>query len=191
MESSQQKILDYCLKNSSFDGWNEKLLKNASLSAGLDAHYHKILFPAGVADILLFFAEETNRQMAESAVLPANGVTAKIKAAVLYRLQLNQPHKAAIKAALKFYATNPLAALKATYSAVDAIWRLIGDTSTDFNFYTKRTLLAGVYSATIYYWLDDTSEEGTKTAEFLDKRLAEVGQFNKFMSKAKGLFANI
>jgi len=186
MESSQQKILAYCLKNSAFDGWNENLLKNASLATGLDANYHKILFPAGVADILLFFAEETNRQMAESAVLPANGVTAKIKAAVLYRLQLNQPHKAAIKAALKFYATSPLAALKATYSAVDSIWRLIGDTSTDFNFYTKRTLLAGVYSATIYYWLDDTSEGQVKTAEFLDKRLAEVGQFNKFMAKVKG-----
>lgn len=186
MESSQQKILSYCLKNSPFDGWSINLLKNACKNAGLDENYHKILFPNGVAEVLEFFVQETNRKMAESAILPAQGVTAKVKAAVLYRLQLNQPHKAAIKASLKFYATSPLAALKATYSAVDSIWHFIGDTSTDFNFYTKRSLLAGVYSATIYYWLDDTSTGNSKTAEFLDKRLAEVGQFNKFMAKVKG-----
>ena len=42
----------------------------------------------------------------------------------------------------------PLAA-KALYRTVDAIWHGIGDRSVDFNFYSKRALLAGVYSTTL------------------------------------------
>ena len=45
---------------------------------------------------------------------------------------------------------------------------------TDFSFYTKRGLLAGVYAATTLYWLDDRSPGGDATEAFLERRLAEV-----------------
>jgi ubiquinone biosynthesis protein COQ9 len=57
---------------------------------------------------------------------------------------------------------------------VSAIWYAAGDTATDFNYYTKRALLAGVYSATVLYWLDDKSEDFAKTWTFLDRRIADV-----------------
>jgi ubiquinone biosynthesis protein COQ9 len=60
------------------------------------------------------------------------------------------------------------------YRTVDAIWYAAGDRSTDFNFYTKRGLLAAVHAATTLYWLDDRSEGGADTAAFLDRRLTEV-----------------
>ena len=66
---------------------------------------------------------------------------------------------------------NAALAARLLYKTVDAIWYAIGDRSTDFNFYTKRGLLAGVYSATLFYWLNDKSEGGQATWTFLDRRI--------------------
>jgi ubiquinone biosynthesis protein COQ9 len=64
--------------------------------------------------------------------------------------------------------------LKLLYETVDQMWYAAGDTATDFNFYTKRGLLAGVYAATTLYWLDDRSPDAADTHAFLDRRLADV-----------------
>ena len=69
--------------------------------------------------------------------------------------------------------------------AVDAIWYAAGDTSSDFNFYTKRATLAGVFSSTLFYWLNDRSEGDAATWAFLDRRIDDVMRFEKF----KGQFA--
>jgi ubiquinone biosynthesis protein COQ9 len=76
----------------------------------------------------------------------------------------------------------PLAA-RLLYKTVDAIWYAIGDRSTDFSFYTKRGLLAAVYSGTLFYWLNDKSEGAQATWAFLDRRIAEVMQIPKVMSR--------
>lgn len=192
MESSQQKIkvkiLDFALKNAAFDGWNEKLLENAGISVGLEAKAHKIHFPGGVADLFAFYVDELNRKMAAEAKLDGLKTHEKIKALILLRLEHIKPHRGAIKTLLKAMALNPITTMKATYSAVDSMWRAAGDTSTDFNFYTKRTILAGVYSATVLHFIDDKSDNNENTMKFLDNRLAEVGKFNKFMSGVKEKF---
>ncbi len=66
-----------------------------------------------------------------------------------------------------------LLGLKLLYRTVDAIWYAAGDTSTDFNFYTKRATLAGVYSST-RHWLNDRSEGSEATWGFLDRRIDNV-----------------
>ena len=71
------------------------------------------------------------------------------------------------------------------YRTVDAIWYAAGDTSADFNFYTKRATLAGVFSSTLFYWLNDRSEGNEATWAFLDRRIDDVMRFEKF----KGQFA--
>ena len=73
--------------------------------------------------------------------------------------------------------------LKLLYRTVDAIWYAAGDTSADFNFYTKRATLAGVFSSTLFYWLNDRSEGNTATWEFLDRRIDDVMRFEKFKSQ--------
>jgi ubiquinone biosynthesis protein COQ9 len=75
--------------------------------------------------------------------------------------------------------------VKLLWRTVDAMWRAIGDTSTDFNFYTKRGILAGVYSATLMRWFNDTSEGETATGEFLDRRIEDVMKFEKFKAQVK------
>ena len=77
------------------------------------------------------------------------------------------------------------------YRSVDAMWRAAGDTSTDFNFYTKRGILAGVYGSTLVRWFNDTSEDESATNEFLAARIENVMQFEKFKAKAKGALANL
>jgi ubiquinone biosynthesis protein COQ9 len=74
-------------------------------------------------------------------------------------------------------------AAECLYRTVDAIWYAAGDTATDFNFYTKRGLLAAVYSSTLLYWLDDTSEDSAKTWAFLDRRIAEVMKVPRMLSE--------
>ena len=69
---------------------------------------------------------------------------------------------------------------KLLYRSVDRMWRAVGDTSTDFNFYTKRAILAGVYWATLMRWFTDQSEDEAETKAFLDARIENVMQFEKF-----------
>jgi ubiquinone biosynthesis protein COQ9 len=70
------------------------------------------------------------------------------------------------------------------YRTVDRMWRAAGDTSTDFNFYTKRAILAGVYSSTLLRWFTDDSEDEKPTFEFLDRRIEDVMRFEKFKADA-------
>jgi ubiquinone biosynthesis protein COQ9 len=76
----------------------------------------------------------------------------------------------------------PLAA-RLLYRTVDAVWFALGDRSTDYNFYTKRMLLAGVYSATLLYWINDKSAESAETWAFLDRRIGEVMLIPKAMGR--------
>src|SRR6201999_2441801 len=75
--------------------------------------------------------------------------------------------------------------LKLLYRTVDAMWYAAGDTSVDFNFYTKRTTLAGVCSATLLYWLNDRTEGGQGTWDFLDRRLDDVMRTGKMKSQGR------
>ena len=99
------------------------------------------------------------------------------------------PHREAVRRGLTFLSLpqNAGLALKILYDSVDEIWRAIGDRSTDYNFYSKRLLLAGVYSATLLYWLDDRSDGQQDTKAFLERRINEVlkvgGRFGKAMSR--------
>ena len=75
--------------------------------------------------------------------------------------------------------------LKLLYRTVDAMWYAAGDTSTDFNFYTKRATLAGVYSSTLLYWLSDRSPGGEATWAFLDRRIDDVMKIEKLKSQVR------
>jgi ubiquinone biosynthesis protein COQ9 len=75
--------------------------------------------------------------------------------------------------------------VKLLYRTVDRMWRAVGDTSTDFNFYTKRAILSGVYSATLMRWFTDHSKDEAETHAFLDARIENVMQFEKFKAQVK------
>ncbi|HEX6960131.1 MAG TPA: COQ9 family protein [Ferrovibrio sp.] len=172
-----------------FDGWSAKALNQAARDCGFDAGTIARAFPDGAAEALDFWVAETDAAMLrelEARDLARLKVRDRIKTAVMTRLELAAPHREAVRRALSLEALPQHAprALKQLYRTVDAIWYAAGDTATDFNFYTKRMLLAGVYAATLLQWLDDKSEGFASTAAFLDRRLADVMRIQQLRGKA-------
>ena len=121
--------------------------------------------------------------------LKGMGVRQRIAAAVRLRLELEQSNREAVRAALAYCAMPQNARLSLTclYHTVDTVWFAIGDKSTDFNFYSKRALLAGAYGATLLSWLDDSSENYKESWAFLDRRLEDVMRLGKLRAKLQNM----
>jgi len=180
----RRDILEAALTHVAFDGWTENLLIQAVADLGLDPSYGRRAFSGGVTDLLAFFMAEADRCMLadlEAADLAELGVRARVALAIRLRFDAHIGHREAIRRALVVLSMPhhaPLAA-KSLYRTVDAVWHGIGDRSVDFNFYSKRALLAGVYSTTLMRWLNDQSEGQQATWNFLDRRLADVMRIEK------------
>jgi ubiquinone biosynthesis protein COQ9 len=190
--AEKRALLQAMLPHVPFDGWSARALNQAAHDAGLDSGVVLRAFPGGAADLLDFWVAETDAAMLralESRDLAAMKVRDRVKLAVLTRLELAAMHREAVRRALALEALpqNAPRALKQLYRTVDAIWYAAGDTATDFNFYTKRMLLAGVYATTLLQWLDDKSEGFAATEAFLDRRLADVMR----IQQAKGKLAKL
>jgi ubiquinone biosynthesis protein COQ9 len=156
----------------------------------------ELLFPGGAPDLVEAFIDRADRDMA--AIAEAEGfadlrVTRRVRALVLGRLTAMAPHREAVRRALGVLAQPRHARMAACSLArtVDEIWVLAGDEATDFSRYTKRATLAGVYSATLLFWLRDDSEDGAATAAFLDRRLAGVGRIGKLRGRLEGRLAGL
>src|SRR3954467_15097710 len=106
------------------------------------------------------------------------GYRERIALAVGIRLGIVEPWREAVRRALTVLALpqNAPLALRLLYETVDGIWYAAGDRATDFSFYTKRATLAGIYAATLLYWLEDRSPDFADTREFLDRRLADAAR---------------
>lgn len=180
--AERDALIRAALPNVPFDGWSAKTLKSAAASAGLGEGAAVRFFPGGAKDAVAHFQDLADRLMLEDLAavdLTALKIRARVTLAVRTRLERWTPYREAVRRAL---ALSPLpqfagGSLRGWYKTVDAIWRVCGDRSTDFNFYTKRGLLAGVYASTLLFWLDDRSENCAATWAFLDRRIAEVMQF--------------
>src|ERR1700722_13539774 len=177
-----------------FDGWTKRALRAAVRDAGLPADEADLLFPLGSVDMIETFCDVADRSMEEAAAsLPQTKVSARGRAVIALRLEQNRPYKEAIRRGLAVLALpqNARAAAACTARTVDAIWHAAGDRSADFSWYTKRAILTAVYSATVLYWLRDTSEDDADTLAFLDRRLAGGGGLGRLRGRAEGLVARL
>jgi len=171
-------------------GWSDEAILAGAGELGMDESRALTLFPEGAAQLIAHFTQWADRTMVE-ALPPKKMEKLKIRdrigTAVRTRLELLEDYKAAVGKAVAYEARpwHAPAALKSLYHTVDAIWIAAGDTSTDFNFYTKRMLLGGVYTSTLLFWLRDTSDGHEATWDFLAKRIENVMQFGKFTGRFK------
>ena len=185
------KLFAATLAQIPFDGWTERALEAGAAEAGLDAAEARNAFPGGPAELLAYFSAEADRRMLaelEKHGLEALKVRQRVAAAVRTRLDHLAPHREAVRRALSFLALPRNAALgaKCMYRTVDAIWYAAGDTATDYNFYTKRLLLAGVYASTVLFWLNDKSPGFADTWAFLERRIGEVLKVGGIMGRTVG-----
>jgi ubiquinone biosynthesis protein COQ9 len=167
------RLLDEVLRHVPFDGWTERALASC---ADPDACARE--FPGGISDVVREFNARADRAMiaAVQGLGEETRTRDRIAFAVRARLESLTPHREAARR-LAAWAAMPghqSLAARLVWRTVDAIWRAAGDRSTDFGFYTKRALLAGVYGATVLYWLEDRSPGSEETWRFLDRRILDV-----------------
>jgi ubiquinone biosynthesis protein COQ9 len=194
-QSLKTAVLEAALPHAAFDGFTDRLLETAGKEAGLEKADLARLFPDGPLSLIAFYSEATDREMEEKLAamdLPAMKIRLRITEAVKTRLAILKRHKEAARraAALLSLPMHAGLAAKLMYRTVDAMWRAAGDTATDFNFYTKRGILAGVYGATLVRWFADASTDEAATNEFLAARIENVMQFEKFKAKAREALSN-
>jgi len=188
-------VLMAALPHAAFDGFSASVLDKAGKEAGLGKAEVGRLFENGPVSLVEFYSTWADAEMEKKLAatdLKAMKIRQRIAAAVKARLSVLKPHKEAARraAALLSLPMNAALGAKLMYRTVDAMWRAAGDTSTDFNFYTKRGILAGVYGSTAMRWFNDTSADEKPTEEFLAARIENVMQFEKFKAKAKDALSN-
>ena len=191
----REAVLLAALPHAAFDGFIDSVLDKAGKEAGVTKAELARLFDGGPAALVEFYSVWADDQMEATLAamdLKAMKIRERIAAAVLARLAILKPHKEAARRAAAMLSLPMNAALGARlmYRTVDAMWRDVGDTSTDFNFYTKRGILAGVYGATAVRWFTDDSGDEKPTKDFLAARIENVMQFETFKAKAKEALSN-
>ncbi len=183
-------ILEAALPDVAFDGWTDRVFMCAAEKAGYDPAMYRAVFPAGMRDVLAFFSEWADTRM--MTVLEGTNplslrVRDRIALAVRTRLEVLQPYKEAERLAIAFW-LRPMRkweGAKLLWKTADTIWHWAGDTATDYNHYTKRTLLGGVIGTTVLFWLNDKSRSGEDTRAFLDRRIENALSFGKIAGKFK------
>jgi len=161
-------------------GWTMAALRQA---AGPTAD---LLFPSGPSELVEAYIDLANREMAREAapLLPTQKLSARVRTLILTRLAQAEPHKQAIRRAVAVLARpgNTVTAARCTAGTVDAIWHAAGDTSADFSWYTKRAILASVYTTTLLWWLGG-ARTPDEIAAFVDRRLAGVAKLGKLRAR--------
>ena len=178
-------------ENAVFDGWTAKAVETAAAQAGIDPAQARLAFPKSKIDMIdAYIAAVDAAMLAEfpPEKIAAMKVRDRIRAQLWYRLEIMAPAREALRSAIAILAMpqNAPRALAIGWRTADLIWRNAGDTSSDYNHYTKRLTLSGVYASTLVAWLDDQSDGFADTAAFLDRRLANVMSFEKFKAQWTG-----
>ncbi len=194
-QKMREAVLAAALPHAAFDGFTDGLLQKAGAEAGVGQAELVRLFENGALSLIEFYSVHTDTKMEEKLAamdLKAMKIRERIATAIKTRLAILKPHKEAARraAALLSLPMHVTLGTKLVYRTVDAMWRAAGDTSTDFNFYTKRGILAGVYGSTAMRWFNDTSADEKPTEDFLAARIENVMQFEKFKAKAKEALSN-
>ncbi len=177
------QLLDAALLHVVFDGWSEATFEAAITDTGINPVLARAICPRGAVDLALAYHRRGDQAMLArlaEADLSDLKFRDRIATMVRYRLEAAED-KEAVRRGVTLFALPQYAAsgAKALWGTCDAIWTALGDTSDDLNWYSKRTILSGVYSSTLLYWLGDDSPDHQATWAFLDRRIDNVMQFEK------------
>lgn len=186
----RDEILTKALPDIPFDGWSMDTITKAAKDCGYDTVTIKAIFPGGLVDVMDALADKADRDMLTAlAELDTADMRTrdKVRTALVTRFIGLGDDKEAVKQSFKFW-FNPIRKprlAKLIWRTADRIWDWAGDTSTDYNRYTKRTLLSGIIGPAMLIWINDNDTEIEKTTRFIDKRIENIMQFGKIVGKMK------
>lgn len=171
-----------------FDGWSEAAVRAAARQVGVDEDVAAYAFGDGPMAMIAGFSAYVDAAMEEALpreTLMAMKIRERIRALVGFRLKAWFGREEALRRALAIMASprHAAAAAKLGWASADAMWRLAGDVATDYNHYTKRATLAGIYAATLAVLVDDESEDHGETLAFLDRRIDGIMRFEKLKAR--------
>jgi ubiquinone biosynthesis protein COQ9 len=178
-------------ENAVFDGWTRSAVDSAAGELGIDPVKARLAMPKSATGLIDVYVQEVDRAL-EAYFSPERiagmKIREKIRALIWRRLEVMGPAREAVRRALAILAMpqNIPLALRIGWRTADVMWRIAGDTSTDFNHYSKRMTLGAVYGSTLLAWLDDKSEGLADTAAFLDRRIDDVMKFEKLKADWRG-----
>ena len=183
-----------------FDGWTWESMEQGAVdinfekqkTSSLRIKIFKDLFKNGPIDFIDIFSEIIDLEVKENynlIELKPERVPEKIKKIIMIRLNLCQRYKEAVRSSISLTAmpVNAKASLKILYRTCNSIWRIAGDKSTDFSFYTRRISLATVYTSTLLFWLNDNSNENVETEFFLERRLKDISKISTLKKRLSDL----
>jgi ubiquinone biosynthesis protein COQ9 len=183
------RLLDAALAHVPFDGWSETTFRAAVADTGADMAAARAVCPRGAVDLALLYhhrGDEEMRRRIGAANLHGLRFRDRVAAAVRFRIEAITD-KEAVRRGTALFSLPQYAAdgAKAVWGTADAIWEALGDASDDYNWYTKRATLSGVYGATVLYWLGDESPENRDTWAFLDRRIEDVMRIEKVKAEVR------
>jgi ubiquinone biosynthesis protein COQ9 len=187
-EEQRDRLLEAALAHVPFDGWSRRSLFAAAADAGVDQGLARRLFPRGGDDLLAHLERWADRQMLariDTEELQTLRVRERVARLVRARLEILTPHREALRraTAARLLPGNALTATASLWRTVDLMWAVAGDRANDFSYYTKRSLLAAVWSSTFLFWLDDRSDAFQATWGFLERRIDNVMQIGSLRSR--------
>ncbi|WP_203076759.1 COQ9 family protein [Falsiroseomonas ponticola] len=165
-------------------GWTRAAIAAGLADLGRDSLEQDWLFPRGPVEAIEAWCDLADREMEAAAAaedLSALRIPARIRRVIVIRLEQAAPHREAIRLALGHQSLpwNVPSAMRTVARTADAMWAAAGDTSADFSWYTRRATLAGVYGATLAFWLQDGEDGFPRTLAFLDRRLAGLARLQR------------
>ena len=183
----KDQLLQAAVMHVPFDGWSQATFDAAIIDSGVERTVAESVCPRGAVDLAMHYHAKGDAEMLARLAetdLEQMKYSARVAAAVRFRLEA-VTDKEIVRRGTALFALPIYAAdgAKAIWGTADAIWNALGDTSDDVNWYTKRATLSGVYSATVLYWLGDSSEDHADTWAFLDRRIENVMQIEKLKAQ--------
>ena len=178
-------------ENAVFDGWTQAAVNSAAGQLAIEPAQARLAFPKDAPHMIEAWIDGVDAAMVAHftpEVIAAMKVRDRIRSMIWFRLQTIASSRESVRTALAILAIpqNLPLALRTNWRSADLIWRLAGDTATDYNHYTKRLTLSAVYASTLLAWLDDDSEGFAETSAFLDRRLSDVMRFEKWKAEWRG-----
>ena len=177
-------------RNAGFDGWSDAAVHAAADEAGVDRDVAKLAFKDNAIDMIDAWIDSIDMELAHR--LPAEKLATmkirdRITALLATRLDIMAPDRESLRRAMAIMAMpqNLVRSAKIGWRSADRMWRLAGDTASDFNHYTKRMTLAAVYASTLSVFVNDDSDNFADARAFLDRRIDNVMQFEKVKFQAK------
>lgn len=181
-------LLDAAKPHVAFDGWTEATFAAAVEDAAVTPALAKAVCPRGAVDLALAYHAAGDQVMLDRlAAADLSEMRFRDRVAFAVQARLEVAEKELVRRGVTLFALPPYVpdGTKAIWGTADHIWTALGDTSGDYNWYSKRLTLSGVYSASVLYWLGDQSEGQAATRAFLDRRIEDVMQFEKFKSSVQ------